>query len=50
MDSAGSKTLAWSVTDYGMTHIAIQGSVGGRNVDWMEKVSAEEYKMTQGDG
>ena len=25
MDSAGSKTLAWSVTDYGMTHIAIQG-------------------------
>src|SRR5207253_7285466 len=26
-----------------MTHIAIQGAVGGKNVDWMEKVSEEEY-------
>jgi 4-carboxymuconolactone decarboxylase len=29
-----------------MTHIAIQEEVGGKNVDWMEKVSEEEYKMT----
>jgi 4-carboxymuconolactone decarboxylase len=29
-----------------MTHIAIQGAVDGRNVDWMEKVSEEQYKMT----
>jgi 4-carboxymuconolactone decarboxylase len=29
-----------------MTHIAIQGSVDGKNVDWMEKVSEEQYKMT----
>jgi 4-carboxymuconolactone decarboxylase len=29
-----------------MTHIALQGAVGGKNVDWMEKVSEEEYKMT----
>ena len=29
----------------GMTHIAIQGAVGGKNVDWMEKVSEEDYKM-----
>jgi quercetin dioxygenase-like cupin family protein len=27
-----------------MTHIAIQESVGGRNVDWMEKVSDEQYR------
>jgi 4-carboxymuconolactone decarboxylase len=27
----------------GMTHIAIQETVGGRNVDWMEQVSEEQY-------
>ena len=27
----------------GMTHIAIQELVDGRNVDWMEKVSDEQY-------
>jgi quercetin dioxygenase-like cupin family protein len=26
-----------------MTHIAIQESLGGRNVDWMEKVTDVEY-------
>jgi quercetin dioxygenase-like cupin family protein len=26
-----------------MTHIAIQEQVGGKNVDWMEKVSDEQY-------
>jgi 4-carboxymuconolactone decarboxylase len=30
----------------GMTHIAIQAAVDGKNVDWMEKVSEEEYNMT----
>jgi 4-carboxymuconolactone decarboxylase len=29
-----------------MTHIAVQGAVGGKNVDWMEKVSEEQYNMT----
>jgi 4-carboxymuconolactone decarboxylase len=28
-----------------MTHIAIQESLDGKNVAWMEKVSEEEYKM-----
>jgi len=28
-----------------MTHIAIQGQVDGGDVDWMEKVSEEEYNM-----
>lgn len=27
-----------------MTHIAIQESSGGKNVDWMEKVSDEQYR------
>ncbi len=27
----------------GMTHIAVQEALGGRNVTWMEKVSDEEY-------
>jgi 4-carboxymuconolactone decarboxylase len=27
-----------------MTHIALQGAVDGKNVDWMEKVSEEEYR------
>jgi 4-carboxymuconolactone decarboxylase len=29
-----------------MTHIAIQEELNGKNVDWMEKVREEEYKMT----
>src|SRR5437764_216747 len=28
-----------------MTHIAIQGAVDGKNVDWMEKVTEEQYNM-----
>jgi 4-carboxymuconolactone decarboxylase len=28
-----------------MTHMAIQGSIGGKNVDWMEKVNEEQYRM-----
>jgi len=27
-----------------MTQIAIQEAVNGRNVDWMEKVSDEQYR------
>jgi 4-carboxymuconolactone decarboxylase len=29
-----------------MTHIAIQEAVDGKNVDWMEKVTEEQYNMT----
>jgi quercetin dioxygenase-like cupin family protein len=28
----------------GMTHYAIQGSLDGKNVEWMEKVSDEQYR------
>ena len=27
-----------------MTHLAVTGTVDGRNVDWMEKVSDEQYR------
>ena len=27
----------------GMTHIAIQEEVGGKNVEWMEQVTDEQY-------
>ena len=26
-----------------MTHIAVQEAIDGRNVDWLQKVSDEEY-------
>jgi len=29
-----------------MTHIAIQESLNGKNVDWLEKVSDEQYRRT----
>ena len=29
----------------GMTHIAIQENLNGKMVDWMEKVTDEEYKL-----
>jgi quercetin dioxygenase-like cupin family protein len=32
----------------GMTHIAIQESEGGKNVEWMEKVRDEQYRVEGG--
>jgi 4-carboxymuconolactone decarboxylase len=46
MDTAGRKILARRYSTTAMTHIAFQGAVDGKNVDWMEKVSKEEYRMT----
>ena len=43
MVSARTETLARRFATTAMTHIAIQESVGGKNVDWMEKVSDEQY-------
>jgi len=28
----------------GMTHIAVQEMLNGKNVDWLEKVSDEQYR------
>jgi hypothetical protein len=34
-----------AIATNGMTHIAIQAAVDGKNVDWIEKVSEEEYNI-----
>jgi hypothetical protein len=31
-----------------MTHIAIQEQLDGKTVDWMEKVSDEQYRAASG--
>ncbi|PYJ79014.1 MAG: cupin domain-containing protein [Verrucomicrobia bacterium] len=36
--------LGWPTT--AMTHIAIQEALNGKPVDWMEKVSEEQYKRS----
>jgi hypothetical protein len=30
-----------------MTHIAIQETLDGRNVDWLEKVTDEQYQLVR---
>ena len=39
----GVKHWHGATTDSEMTHIAIQPTIDGRNVDWMEQVSDDEY-------
>jgi 4-carboxymuconolactone decarboxylase len=31
-----------------MTHIAITGTINGKNVEWMEKVTEEQYNVHSG--
>jgi len=40
---ANNKALARSLTHNRMTHIAITGTLNGKNVEWMEEVSDEQY-------
>ena len=40
----GEKHWHGAVPTTAMTHIAIQEAVDGKNVDWMEKVSDEQYR------
>ena len=44
--SAPSGPRAWPTTP--MTHIAIQEALDGKIVEWMEKVSDEEYLASLG--
>jgi quercetin dioxygenase-like cupin family protein len=45
----GEKHWHGAATDNSMTHIAIQEALDGKNVDWMEKVTDDEYrKVKQG--
>ena len=42
--AAGEKRWHGAAATTGMTHIAIQEQLDGKVVDWMEKVSDEQYK------
>jgi hypothetical protein len=44
MVSAGREALAWRDSNNTMTHIAIQEALDGKVVDWMEKVSDDQYR------
>jgi len=41
----GQKHWHGAAATSGMTHIAIQEQVDGKNVEWMEKVSDEQYRQ-----
>jgi quercetin dioxygenase-like cupin family protein len=41
---AGEKHWHGATPTTGMTHTAIQESLGGKNVEWMEKVAEEHYR------
>jgi quercetin dioxygenase-like cupin family protein len=40
----GEKHWHGATTTTAMTHIAVTESLNGKNVDWMEKVSDEQYR------
>ncbi len=40
----GQKHWHGAAPDTALTHIAIQESLGGKNVEWMERVSDEQYQ------
>jgi len=42
--SPGEKHWHGATATMGMTHIAIQEALNGKVVDWMEKVSDEQYQ------
>lgn len=42
--SAGVKHWHGATPTAAMTHIALTGTVGGKNVEWLEKVSDEQYR------
>jgi len=43
----GEKHWHGATSTTAMTHIAVQEQLGGRTVDWMEKVSDEQYQDTR---
>jgi quercetin dioxygenase-like cupin family protein len=45
--SRGEKHWHGAVPTTAMTHIAIQEALDGKTVDWMEKVSGEQYGARQ---
>lgn len=47
MISPGEKHWHGASATTAMTHIAIQEKLNGKNVEWMEKVSDEQYRAAQ---
>ena len=47
---AGAKHWHGATPDSEMTHLAIQEQQDGRVVDWLEKVTDDQYRRTPGDG
>jgi quercetin dioxygenase-like cupin family protein len=45
----GEKHWHGATTSTGMTHIAVQEALDGKNVEWMEKVTDDEYLGEGGD-
>jgi quercetin dioxygenase-like cupin family protein len=45
-EPAGHKHWHGATSTTAMTHIAIQEALDGKNVDWLEKVSDEQYLGT----
>lgn len=45
---AGEKHWHGASPDTAMTHIAVQEAMDGKNVDWMEHVSDEQYSVEPG--
>jgi hypothetical protein len=43
LDAFGCEARAWASAIDAMSRMAIQASVDGKNVDWMEKVSDAPY-------
>lgn len=44
---AGAKHWHGATPTRSVTHIAIQENLDGRNVDWLEKVSDEQYRLSK---
>ena len=44
VDTPGEKHWHGATATTGMTHIAVTEFMNGKNVDWMEKVSDEQYR------
>jgi hypothetical protein len=37
------EALAWGISATALTHIAVQEQLDGKNVEWMEQVSDDQY-------
>jgi hypothetical protein len=47
LDSGWCKHWHCATPTSSVTHIAIQENLDGRNVDWLEKVSDEQYRLSK---